>query len=777
MAYPLVAALALVFALAHALFLPSSLEDIDSVNFALGLRDFDVAQHRPHPPGYPVYIGLGKVTAAMVEPLSPGRPRSFVDARSLALMSLAAGSAAIFLLYRLFACFRPSGVSRTGQPWHTFDPVALAATALAASCPLFWYMAVRPMSDLPGLTAALASQLCLALAWWRQTPTGPGDRRLPNQLLTASGRMIVLGALLAGAAAGVRSQTLWLTVPLLGLVLVDRIGRGVAGALLGSSVAFGVGAAAWIVPLVVASGGLDAYLAALGSQAGEDFASGEMLYLNPAARVLGFALLQTFAYGWDSLALAGVVLVLAAAGGLWLLVRDRRTAAAVAALTLPYATFHLMFQDTSFVRYSLPLVPATAFLAAIGIRLLGTRAVLPVAGLLTIWALVIASPTLAGYSARPSPTTRVVEAMRMAVPAAPGALGLHQTFRRPLQAEDLPPVTQLPSPPRREMAELARYWREGGTEMMWFLADPRRTDLVLIDPASRTDRVVFRWDVDSLSNIGGIRPTSVWWYRIPPPGWFAEDGWALTPETAGMSRLAGQGPHLGPIHAWVRRRHAPLTMLIGGRHLGGTSDASARFTVTIDEQRVATWDVAPGSFLNVWRLEPEALAGTGPLARLSVASSAKAEGGVVVPTAIEQFDMQPAGTLMWAFDAGWHEAEYEPARGVWHWTAERAHLRVVDAAPVVELSLRIESPRRYFDRPSNVQLRAGARLLRSMSVLQDQDVSLQIARDALDESGGTVTIETDQTFVPAERDNVSDRRRLGLRIFDVTIRPSTVSPH
>ena len=38
----------------HLPWLPSWLEDLDSFNFALGLRHFDVAQHQPHPPGYPV---------------------------------------------------------------------------------------------------------------------------------------------------------------------------------------------------------------------------------------------------------------------------------------------------------------------------------------------------------------------------------------------------------------------------------------------------------------------------------------------------------------------------------------------------------------------------------------------------------------------------------------------------------------------------------------------------------------------------------------------------
>jgi hypothetical protein len=53
-----IAALAVVFLAAHLAFLPLSLEDVDSINFALGVADFDVAKHQPHPPGYPVFIGL-----------------------------------------------------------------------------------------------------------------------------------------------------------------------------------------------------------------------------------------------------------------------------------------------------------------------------------------------------------------------------------------------------------------------------------------------------------------------------------------------------------------------------------------------------------------------------------------------------------------------------------------------------------------------------------------------------------------------------------------------
>ena len=56
------AALVLAFLAAHLAFLPRTLEDLDSINFALGVRHFDVAEHQPHPPGYPVFIALGKVS-------------------------------------------------------------------------------------------------------------------------------------------------------------------------------------------------------------------------------------------------------------------------------------------------------------------------------------------------------------------------------------------------------------------------------------------------------------------------------------------------------------------------------------------------------------------------------------------------------------------------------------------------------------------------------------------------------------------------------------------
>ncbi|OFW41713.1 MAG: hypothetical protein A3J29_11380 [Acidobacteria bacterium RIFCSPLOWO2_12_FULL_67_14b] len=783
------AALALVFALAHVPFLATSLEDIDSVNFALGLRDFNVAEHRPHPPGYPVYIALGKAAKAIVgsigspfdspSGLAQGRPpESSVEARALAVLSLLGGLLAIAGLYGVFSCLN---TRRAGEsmPWTTLDVGAFAATAITVSCPLFWYLAVRPMSDLPGLALALAAQACLMRAFWQQAPGPDGDRRLSPAATASSGRMIVVGSLVAALSIGMRSQTVWFTVPLLVLVLFDRVGRGVAGAMIGGGVAFVMGGLAWGIPLLVASGGLGPYLAALGTQAGEDFAAGEMLYLNQTARSAAFALLRTFVHPWDSTTLAIGVLLLAAAGVAQLLWRDRRALVALIVLSVPYAVFHLLFQDTSFVRYALPLVPAVALLAVRGVTLISERAVPVTAAVVSIWAVAVASPVLVAYGSEPSPTVRVIEAMTAeARGAQPGALAMHQTFRRPLEAEVVPVSARLPSPPRLEWLELEKYWNDGRTDPIWFLADPVRTDLALIDPMSLRDATEFRWPLVARPAFGGMRPSAVRWYRMPAPGWFAEDGWSLTPETSGMARLRGKEPHLAPIAAMVRRRAGAARLLVGGRNLAAPTDPSARFVLAIDGVPLQQWDAAPGFFLHVFDVPAGRLSGEGPLARLTIRSAAidgppspdgLRRAGSVIPTAIEQFDLQDPQALMWGYDAGWLEAEYNPSEGLWRWTSDRATLRIVAPSVPVRVTLSIESPLRYFDAPARVRVSAGAREIAVSLVGNTQELTTDVPADALAAAGGLLTVETDKTFVPAERGGPPDHRRLGLRVFGIRV--------
>src|SRR5262245_53423207 len=96
------AALAALYLLAHLPFLAPSLEDIDSINFALGLRHFDPALHQPHPPGYPVYIAAGHVSLAVVSRVSPGVSEARAEALALAIWSALCGALAVAAAVRLF---------------------------------------------------------------------------------------------------------------------------------------------------------------------------------------------------------------------------------------------------------------------------------------------------------------------------------------------------------------------------------------------------------------------------------------------------------------------------------------------------------------------------------------------------------------------------------------------------------------------------------------------------------------------------------------------------
>src|SRR5215208_1164609 len=148
-------AMAAVFVAAHIRFLPQSLEDIDSINFALGLRHFDPALHQPHPPGYPLYIGLGHVSMTALSWLVPSLPGLRVEAVALAVWSLAGGALAIVagaMFYRALEDVFPEEAARLPRALVT------GAAALLAVAPLSSISGLRPLSDMPGLALTLLAQ-------------------------------------------------------------------------------------------------------------------------------------------------------------------------------------------------------------------------------------------------------------------------------------------------------------------------------------------------------------------------------------------------------------------------------------------------------------------------------------------------------------------------------------------------------------------------------------------------------------------------------------------
>jgi hypothetical protein len=315
------------------------------------------------------------------------------------------------------------------------------------------------------------------------------------------------------------------------------------------------------------------------------------------------------------------------------------------------------------------------------------------------------------------------------------------------------------------------YWRSGGSAPVWFLADSRRTDLALIDPGSRTTVTSYRWRAGERFEVSGVRPRDVDWYRFQQPGWFAGEGWSLTPELGGVTRATKTGLEYRPIEAMVRRRADRMLGVIGVRHLGTAADGGALFTLALDGREVDRWELDPSRGANVLRLidlPPGSLAGEGPYARLTIAAQPLNAGAAVPPVAVRQFDLQPQSGLVHAFDEGWHEEEYDNATGTrWRWTSDRSVLRIL---PPQEVRLRIrgESPLTYFDTPPQVRITAG-REIAQFAPDADFNWTVIVPAQDVEAAGGSIAIETDQIYLPAVAEGSADARRLGLRLFEISV--------
>jgi hypothetical protein len=165
-----------------------------------------------------------------------------------------------------------------------------------------------------------------------------------------------------------------------------------------------------------------------------------------------------------------------------------------------------------------------------------------------------------------------------------------------------------------------------------------------------------------------------------------------------------------------------------------------------------------------------ALLGDGLYALLRVSASADDNGQQPVNVGIEQFDIQDQDQPVFGYDTGWHELEYDSRQGrAWRWTSDTATLRVHAGTGDQVLVVSGESPLKYFEVVPVVTLRAGAVMLGRFEPSADYTLRVPFPAAALEQSGGTVTIETSRSFVPDERTHNGDRRRLGLRVYAVAV--------
>ena len=249
-----------------------------------------------------------------------------------------------------------------------------------------------------------------------------------------------------------------------------------------------------------------------------------------------------------------------------------------------------------------------------------------------------------------------------------------------------------------------KYWNSGGDAPVWFVVDPKRSSMELVQHSAPSE---YRWSLPYPTLLSGARPYEMDWYRVDQPDWYVGEGWSLTPETAGVAERDGRGLQHAPITGWINAGTPGGALMIGGRNLEPT--ARPRITVTIAGSVLADWTVTPGYFLRLIGL-PLTDADR-PMRYLPIEVTSTPPSRV----AIEQFDASTSRPLT-GFGDGWYEPELNPDTGRrWRWMSERGELKVitdprpirshaVPLAPLGPISLHIEgeSPRKYFSRPSHL---------------------------------------------------------------------------
>ena len=215
--YLLAGALGLLTVLSRLPFRARMLYNWDAVQFALALREYDVVKHQPHPPGYILYVGLGRIVNAWLHD-----PTGAYVILSVAFSGLT--TVVVYLLAR-----------------DVYDrATALAAATVLAVSPLFWFYGSV------GLTYAGEALFASSVAYFA------------FRALDGSEADAWLAAAYLAVAAGMRQSLLLLLFPMwlvAGALGTRRprtviIGLGILGSL----------TLVWFVPMIALTGGLARYI-------------------------------------------------------------------------------------------------------------------------------------------------------------------------------------------------------------------------------------------------------------------------------------------------------------------------------------------------------------------------------------------------------------------------------------------------------------------------------------------------------------------------------------
>jgi hypothetical protein len=236
------------------------LYDLDSVNFALAMQRFDPRVHQPHPPGYFLYVCVGRLLTMV-----------FHDANlALVVLSVLASCGVMIVLFAITL------------EW--FGPMAARfAGALFLLSPLAWFHGTVALTYIvEAFFSALTGYLC-----WR--------------IVRGEQRFVTPAAIVLGLSAGVRPSSLLFLAP---LFLYSLRKAPLAGRLVGLATLIAT-LTAWFVPMIAVAGGVRVYFEALASLWGTVPSKETVFNSSPAysiARAFTIVFIYFLCFGAASLA-------------------------------------------------------------------------------------------------------------------------------------------------------------------------------------------------------------------------------------------------------------------------------------------------------------------------------------------------------------------------------------------------------------------------------------------------------------------------------------------
>lgn len=345
----------------------------DEILFMRALDLYDPASHFPHPPGYPVYVALGRLLRVLV-----GDP-----AITMQLLSVIATGLAFVFLWRL------------ARRLHAPPLPATAAVVLLAATPAFAFLANVGMSDVAGVAAAV-----LALLYLTRALEDP--------------RLLPVAAGVVALAGGVRPQLLGALVPVGIAVLVKALRARRWGAIgLAALAGIAVSLACWLPPILIS--GSDRFFTRLSEQGRFVVATEADLWLPtaPIGEAAKHWLVDPF--GAPTGAAVAWLLIIAGAASWWL-TGARALVLVVGSTALSWLLFVSFTHNMEVApRYVLPALPFLALLAA-GVTAWTAarrrRAAIVLAGAWVLGELVWLAPTYALRHREPAPVSQALTFIR-----------------------------------------------------------------------------------------------------------------------------------------------------------------------------------------------------------------------------------------------------------------------------------------------------------------------------------------------------------------------------